>query len=922
MNIRRSSMPALMAALLVLALTGCGKSPEQHLEQGRAFMEKGDYKAATLELKSTLQEQPKNRDARLMLGKAYLASDAYAEAEKELAKARELGVNDDLSLPLLAKALLRQGQPKKVIELAVPTSGLSPQSQVAFQTIRASALLALDKRAEAESAIHSAMQIDAQYPELLLLKARLALVDKKPAEAMQLADASLRRDAKFADALYLKAALLKQDGKEGEAIKLYQQIVGNDPKQVSAHLGIAEIQVQAGKLEVAEKSIQAAEKIAGNTPQVKYSRGVFELRRGKPKEANDALLQVLKVIPDYQPAVLAQAMASFGLQNYEQSLKSAQKVMAQSPDNAMASRMVAASQMKMGDSKAALATVTLLLKSHSNDPRILNLAAEIFAQNKDYNKSMEYLDRAIALAPDEVTLKTQRAQANLRMGNDKQALADFEKAANLSEKPGQADLALVMLRLKNKEYDQALVAIAALEKKLPNNPFTLNLRAAALIGKQDRAGARKLLEQALASQPNFVSAAVNLASLDVQDKNFPAANKRFESVLAHDPNNLQAIMALADLAALEKKEADYVKWLEKAIKAHSDAMPPRERLARYYLAKKDNGKAIDAARQALKANPESKQALALLSSVQLAAGAKAEAITGFTALVEKDKASPNAHFQLAYAQLADKQLAAARTNLNRALELKPDFVSAQDALIQINMTENKPDAALQIARQIQQQNTASPLGFDREGDIHFSQKHYAPAIKAYDQALSKEASSQRFMKLHRAMMISGDNKGADKRMSNWLGSHPKDLAAQGYAAQVFMNAGRNREAIGQYETLLKSAPNNAMALNNLATLYQQAKDGRALATAEQAVKLAPDHPGILDTLGWILVEQGQLPRAVELLRKSVEKAPKAGVLHYHLGVALSRNGDKANARKELEAAIASGQKFPELEDAKAMLKTL
>jgi len=67
---------------------------------------------------------------------------------------------------------------------------------------------------------------------------------------------------------------------------------------------------------------------------------------------------------------------------------------------------------------------------------------------------------------------------------------------------------------------------------------------------------------------------------------------------------------------------------------------------------------------------------------------------------------------------------------------------------------------------------------------------------------------------------------------------------------------------------------------------------------------------------------GQLPRATELLSKAAGKDPESGSIRYHYGVALARSGRKAEARKELGAAIASGQKFPELEEAKSLLKSL
>jgi Flp pilus assembly protein TadD len=203
-----------------------------------------------------------------------------------------------------------------------------------------------------------------------------------------------------------------------------------------------------------------------------------------------------------------------------------------------------------------------------------------------------------------------------------------------------------------------------------------------------------------------------------------------------------------------------------------------------------------------------------------------------------------------------------------------------------------------------------------------SQKRVPEAIKAYERALTNGADSTGLIKLHRALHLSGDTKSAEQRLQGWLKQRPEDVAVHAYAAEHYMATQRDREAIVQYEEVLRLAARNAVALNNLAILYQRAKDSRALGVAEQAHKLAPDHPGVKDTLGWILLQEGQLPRAVDVLGDAASKAPKAGAIRYHYGVALARSGRKAEAKKELQAAIASGQKFTGLEEAKSLLKRL
>jgi Flp pilus assembly protein TadD len=78
--------------------------------------------------------------------------------------------------------------------------------------------------------------------------------------------------------------------------------------------------------------------------------------------------------------------------------------------------------------------------------------------------------------------------------------------------------------------------------------------------------------------------------------------------------------------------------------------------------------------------------------------------------------------------------------------------------------------------------------------------------------------------------------------------------------------------------------------------------------AEQANKAAPTDPIILDTLGWILVEQGKLDRALPLLKQAAALAPANPDIRNHLGVALGKSGKPDDRHAARQAApLTSGR---------------
>ena len=117
-----------------------------------------------------------------------------------------------------------------------------------------------------------------------------------------------------------------------------------------------------------------------------------------------------------------------------------------------------------------------------------------------------------------------------------------------------------------------------------------------------------------------------------------------------------------------------------------------------------------------------------------------------------------------------------------------------------------------------------------------------------------------------AMRQLGKVKEAEARLTQWRQAAPGEPQLALYAANLLISEKQYKPAADLLRGLLKLAPNSALVLNNLAWVYQQDKDPRALETAEAAYKLNPENANFADTLGWILVDRANAARALPLLQ--------------------------------------------------------
>ena len=155
-----------------------------------------------------------------------------------------------------------------------------------------------------------------------------------------------------------------------------------------------------------------------------------------------------------------------------------------------------------------------------------------------------------------------------------------------------------------------------------------------------------------------------------------------------------------------------------------------------------------------------------------------------------------------------------------------------------------------------------------------------------------------------------------------MAARPADHTARQLLASLLLETGDDDAALLEFERVAEAQPGNAGVLNNLANLYLARADARALEMARRAHRLAPEEAAMLDTLGWVMVQTGDVDTGLSYLRQALTRASREPSVRYHMAVALARLGRDAEAREHLDAVLQGGSTFDGIDEARRLREQL
>jgi tetratricopeptide (TPR) repeat protein len=530
------------------------------------------------------------------------------------------------------------------------------------------------------------------------------------------------------------------------------------------------------------------------------------------------------------------------------------------------------------DSKRTAEAENILKAKATNNPKqaefILQLALHYYRVH-NLEEMNGTLQRMLDDPKDFPKAQLQAGDFYMRIRNFPEAVRHYQEAARGNPQDSiVARKRITDALLAQGKKEDALGVVEQILKEQPKDEEARRVQANLWLdsGKAENVDEALSELQALAKlHPEDASLWFRLGEGNLRKGDLDAARSQFQEAVARRKDFTQARYQLAAISLSQHRANDALQQTNEILK--TQPKDPRVRMlhAMALMGTGNQAQARSDLTQLVREFPQYREPRLGLGLLAISQKKYQEAEEIFAKFGGKD---PRALAGLAATSSAERQFQKAIELLNGALEKSPDSVMLREQLAGTAAQARQYDLAIAEFKKLVASKPKSIFFRARLGSLYELKGDSANAIAVYREAQT----------------IS-----------------PNDATATFLLAGALAKASRIGEAKTQYESLLKSHPDNSAAMNNLAYLLADTSGDldQALSLAQRAVQKAPGQPEFSDTIGYVYLKKKMLDSAVRSFNSLVQKYPGNPTYRYHLGMALFETGDKAGARKELGTALAN-----------------
>jgi tetratricopeptide (TPR) repeat protein len=675
---------------------------------------------------------------------------------------------------------------------------------------------------------------------------------------------------------------------------------------------------------------------------------------GAAKRYADDLIAIAPGKPDGHTLKAAALMMEGKLPEAE---KEANAALAVAPNNADAMVVLASQKIRSSDAAGAMQLIDRGLSDDPDNKDLLLFKLRVLYDQHRTNDVIAVLRRLHELDPANGSYAVDLANQLAASGDGAGAESTFKQALEANQDSDAVLAAYAHYLLSQRSRDQAIQEIKSLADRAKNRTKYLLLLEQLYIAASrldDAAALMTDLQQNATVANDRLKAQVELARIAFLRGQKPEALDQVDAVLKEDAQNESALLLRGAMMLDTAKFDDAIADARSVLRNDINSIPGLTILAKAYQATGEQQLAIDTLRNLVRLAPNNLDARLQLASL-LAAKSPDDAIQNLDAaialrpdavelqvqkaeyliqtgspdkaeliaqeLAKNPKTAGVAHRILGEAALARSDYAGAISELDQAQTLGQPFSRIGPALVSAYVRSGKAADADKLLNARISAGSQDVDAMVLLAELHAQKGELGDAEDILNKAMAQHPdNSKPYLDLARVLTRENKLNDAAKILAGAAAKFPQDRDVARYAAITYDTIGNFASAKAGYEAILAKWPDDMVAANNLAALIadQFSSDPAQLGRARQLAEKFrnSDQPELLDTLGWVLVRQGNFDDATILLEKAASLAPSNQQIQFHYAVALKSKGLTAKAKEAFDKALAGSPTYRGVEEAR------
>lgn len=917
---------ALLGMALVLAACGRQVDPATAVADAGQLMAEGKSGEARILLKNALAKAGALPDARVLLARIALDDGDARAAGDELSALDAATAATPAAVQVRAEVALALGQLDEARKLLDAAGSSLPELEQAF--LRAALLRASGEPAEALLVLRRAQgQASGNERIAVEVAGTLAAMGDLSAAIAELDRHLALPEAGRADALRTRGALKMRQGSSEAAVADLRAALAAAPvtwpavQHAATQLMIAEALLAGGKTAEVQKELEQLEKRWPGMMGVEVLRAQLALRDGRAREAVDRLDVLTKSAPGnarLQNLLVDALVRSGNLARATEILE--QRVAAEKDPDAPARRALASLMMQQGRPDRVIDLLGNRDETAADVARDDDLLSSARLARRRASEAIATLTAELKTRPDDAALRARLAAAQIANGEPTAALSTLGPMPDRGWTAEQAAARASALLALNNDFEINRLVDRLLDPAAGADVATLVATADVMHQRRQEAAVSRLLDRAAQLDATNIEVQLRKANVAFEAGRHDEASVALKAIIDHDAGNITAQVAQARVAEA-RGDLDGARKLLRAVKStEKGTIEAGLQLAALEL-RAGQARAAGAAVDALLASSTDASVAHTAGLLLVQHQHFEEARQRFRQAVDRDPKRADLWFSLGQAQLRLDDRPAARESFVRAAELQPEALRAVAAAVRLSIAMKDPATAQRVAAAATKAQSGSAGAWLLNAEAAWARGAFDAAQESYARSYALTPSAAAAVGEFRTRARRGTQR-ADAPLRSWLSRETKDLATRRVLADYLMTTGSEIEAKQQFELMLRQAPNDLAALNNLAWLLRDSDRTRAEKLALQASAIAPDNPAVADTLGMILVGSGRAAEAVDLLARAAAAAPQDRTLQFHHALALARSKRAAEAREILRKLLGDNMEFAGRAEARRLMEEL